>query len=135
MGELRRVIDNWSGRDEERRASDQPRSQVPVPLGPRISEMVTLVDDDEPTGSTREPATAYLFVAAKRNWNTYPVRGSPPLRQQGRRHQTCRGSAVHGRSNCERDICLSAAYRVGQQCPAVATDGGKHSPKALLLFR
>ena len=57
---LQPVHDGRSG-DQQRRPADQPRRDVLVPARARIAEVVALVDDDQPVGAGRQPASTGCF--------------------------------------------------------------------------
>ena len=86
--------------------------------------------------SGREAAAAHLLVRDERDRYTETLRRFTPLRHQRGRHEARRRARRReSRGYRERDVGLSAADRVGQQCTAVASEGGDHSAKASHLSR
>jgi hypothetical protein len=98
--------------------------------------MVTLVDDDQPAGVSRQIASADLLMGEHVDPDAESRAYGLPLRDQGGWNQAdwC-PTGVQAQSSCQGDVGLPAANRVGQnRCP-IPAECGKYSFEAGHLMR
>jgi hypothetical protein len=76
--------------------------------------VVTLVDDDEPSGALGQSAAADLLMGAESEADTDLGRGTFPLPQQRGRNEAGSRRSVQDGSDGQRDECLAAPDRIGQ---------------------
>jgi len=49
MGQIFDPVHDWSSGDQQRWASDEPGRKMPISPGVRITKVMTLVDNDQPS--------------------------------------------------------------------------------------
>jgi hypothetical protein len=135
MPEISQPVNDRGSGYEERRSADQPPRGVGIAFGVTIPEMMTLINDDQASGSAGKPPPACLLVRADPHRNVEAVRHGLPLRQERRGNQarSCAGT-VECRGNRQSYISLSTPHRIGQHSSVVLADSCESSAEALQLL-